>query len=970
MHPSLHSDEGRNLLHEAARHRPLVRASLPSACCAFLRLLAVPDAEMASDESEGAVHDSFLELHNLPDAQFILEDIVDEFSGGSFKFAEVQPPPPQHVPRVSQSQQRATEKDCWGGLIMGDGAACTPGFVCSKGHFKNKLCPHCVRHGIHIPVSRVCALPAATTTPPNRSDSGVWNASSTEGGSQFFRIINHTARCVGPRLMIFRDHAPANALAVPESWVRNGLVHLILSKGTLVPAYATCPTIDAVIAGEGAEVQRVAKGRSSGPLNGGIHGEDARGEGVKRPRVDTPVGPTDLPSASATWLGPGHPVQLASRAEATTPSMPPPQHHALGGETGSNTSMIISSSNNYTSQRSSPSTAVDSSHSTGTHVTPCSFELVASHQQLLKDITAHLDQHASTISAERSAALSALLPALHASMAVLLREVSAAQDSLTTTSPYADSSPQSSGGNSTDSPAGSCVGGAGRPQCDCSGGSAEGALEGTLDGADGEGSGGFSWLEELRGPVGDHPGAGGELLSFPPSPPGSSRWSTSRPLTASDGSVPGSAGREEGRMPTPMDGNGRRHAQIADEREGGDDSGSGGGGEEEDLHSGAESGRSWSSPLFGCLREPVSCCAAALCCPTLLAQLWTRQIMPLRKGSKGSGAHRRGTCLMMTCFLWPFLIVTLSAIGALPTLIKESPPPPRHFDLFGHPTSGATPPSPLSSLADRLAAGDATGADDAGGSDDGSSTSSSSDGRGGGLPPPPPPPPREGEGRGSRVPHPLNIQPTDQEEAWCSASQWCVSLLERMRLCRELRGDELLASFPALNRTLWTLNSNLDEADPGQRADLFAEQLKEQGKAHRADRTDDDRHHAAAADDRVRWVFIMLIFFITSTFLLWTVRHTIRMREGLSGESPCKSRWAPRLLGCCSRGILSDLWTTLLCFPCALCQTARHEGLAGRAYRLCSADGGGSAAARESRGESGEGTDQGAAGGGDRANSV
>ena len=591
---------------------------------------------------------------------------------------------------------------------MGDGAACTPGFVCSKGHFKNKLCPHCVRHGIHIPVSRVCALPAATTTPPNRSDSGVWNASSTEGGSQFFRIINHTARCVGPRLMIFRDHAPANALAVPESWVRNGLVHLILSKGTLVPAYATCPTIDAVIAGEGAEVQRVAKGRSSGPLNGGIHGEDARGEGVKRPRVDTPVGPTDLPSASATWLGPGHPVQLASRAEATTPSMPPPQHHALGGETGSNTSMIISSSNNYTSQRSSPSTAVDSSHSTGTHVTPCSFELVASHQQLLKDITAHLDQHASTISAERSAALSALLPALHASMAVLLREVSAAQDSLTTTSPYADSSPQSSGGNSTDSPAGSCVGG-------------RVALGVTAQVAAQRARWRARWM--VRTARGLAASAGwrscGALWEIipgrvanccrSPSPPGSSRWSTSRPLTASDGSVAGSAGREEGRMPTPMDGNGRRHAQIADEREGGDDSGSGGGGEEEDLHSGAESGRSWSSPLFGCLREPVSCCAAALCCPTLLAQLWTRQIMPLRKGSKGSGAHRRGTCLMMTCFLWPFLIVTLSAIGALPTLIKESPPPPATSTSLAtpHRVPRRHPPCPrwptVSRLAMRLA---------------------------------------------------------------------------------------------------------------------------------------------------------------------------------------------------------------------------------------------------------------------------
>ena len=53
--------------------------------------------------------------------------------------------------------------------------------------------------------------------------SGSDDSSVTSGGASFsdgepdqYRIINHTARCVGPRLMVFRREAPANATEAAE----------------------------------------------------------------------------------------------------------------------------------------------------------------------------------------------------------------------------------------------------------------------------------------------------------------------------------------------------------------------------------------------------------------------------------------------------------------------------------------------------------------------------------------------------------------------------------------------------------------------------------------------------------------------------------------------------------------------------------------------------------------------------------
>ena len=195
-------------------------------------------------------------------SEFELEDIVDAFSGDSFRnnfcnehFGEPKPltlrGEGDHVPpsSIGLSEERVDEKQCWGGLLLGDGADCTPNFVSTKGHFKNKLCPNCQRDGICIPASRMCSLSSeAVAAVQNRSETGVWNTANRFAElSDSFRIINHTARCVGHKLMILRGQAPEGSMPVPAPWIKDGRVHLILSKGTLVPALAARPILQDVV---------------------------------------------------------------------------------------------------------------------------------------------------------------------------------------------------------------------------------------------------------------------------------------------------------------------------------------------------------------------------------------------------------------------------------------------------------------------------------------------------------------------------------------------------------------------------------------------------------------------------------------------------------------------------------------------------------------------------------------------------
>ena len=138
----------------------------------------------------------------------------------------------------------AMVKQCWGGVMQGNTAGCTSGFVCGSGHFKTKLCPNCLKAGIWIPMSRVRTLPATSSLICNsRAELGVWNILRTGNAAvdaehAQYRTVNHTSRCVGPRLAVFcRDGSPdLGGEPMPDCWAIDGKVHLLHSKGTLVPA--------------------------------------------------------------------------------------------------------------------------------------------------------------------------------------------------------------------------------------------------------------------------------------------------------------------------------------------------------------------------------------------------------------------------------------------------------------------------------------------------------------------------------------------------------------------------------------------------------------------------------------------------------------------------------------------------------------------------------------------------------------
>ena len=84
---------------------------------------------------------------------------------------------------------------------------------------------------------RVCGLPAPLHNVfVNSSDSGVWTQADAAIGGGRFRVVNNTATCVPPRLIIFEGAPPQLQWEpLPPQWVQNGEVAFCISGGTLVP---------------------------------------------------------------------------------------------------------------------------------------------------------------------------------------------------------------------------------------------------------------------------------------------------------------------------------------------------------------------------------------------------------------------------------------------------------------------------------------------------------------------------------------------------------------------------------------------------------------------------------------------------------------------------------------------------------------------------------------------------------------
>ena len=141
---------------------------------------------------------------------------------------------------ISSISKKAEQKQCWGSQLTGK-CCDTEGFTAGVGHFKQKFCPSCLRDGVYLDASHVRAITAgADESLNNPSSAGAW--AETAGGIEY-RLINQTAKCFGPAMLVARDADTAETLArtlslpaAPEEYSRDGYLHLVVAKGTLVPA--------------------------------------------------------------------------------------------------------------------------------------------------------------------------------------------------------------------------------------------------------------------------------------------------------------------------------------------------------------------------------------------------------------------------------------------------------------------------------------------------------------------------------------------------------------------------------------------------------------------------------------------------------------------------------------------------------------------------------------------------------------
>lgn len=145
----------------------------------------------------------------------------------------------------AESASADQSKACWGAVLQGTSANCSPGFTTGQFHFKNKFCPIC-RAGMDVPIESVRALtPEMHDALANSSNTsclakGFWkNAPLAFGGGQM-RIINNTLKCALPWLVCYREEPPCLDWApLPSQWVSDrGTVRLCVAKGTLSPV---CP---------------------------------------------------------------------------------------------------------------------------------------------------------------------------------------------------------------------------------------------------------------------------------------------------------------------------------------------------------------------------------------------------------------------------------------------------------------------------------------------------------------------------------------------------------------------------------------------------------------------------------------------------------------------------------------------------------------------------------------------------------
>ena len=180
---------------------------------------------------------------------------VDDAVADADMFAEILGDLPQEeLSDIMQEPEPIFDNDrttsdrttCWGGLLAGTIEKCSPGFSPNKGHFKNHFCPACLGNGLRIPVSRVRAITAVQHASfENGGGRGLWSKSAALEDAGYnipYRLINHTNKCIGPRLVILQTAAPSGYAwaPMPPRWLQNDREMLLtLCKGTLTPVEYT-----------------------------------------------------------------------------------------------------------------------------------------------------------------------------------------------------------------------------------------------------------------------------------------------------------------------------------------------------------------------------------------------------------------------------------------------------------------------------------------------------------------------------------------------------------------------------------------------------------------------------------------------------------------------------------------------------------------------------------------------------------
>jgi len=104
--------------------------------------------------------------------------------------------------------------------------------------------------------------------------------------------------------------------------------------------------------------------------------------------------------------------------------------------------------------------------------------------------------------------------------------------------------------------------------------------------------------------------------------------------------------------------------------------------------------------------------------------------------------------------------------------------------------------------------------------------------------------------------------------------------------------------------------------------------------------------HATRSHGDLLWLLpaadlsILYLVMVSAAFMLFTLQFTLQRRDGARTRRPAEPPTGRRRCLAALRAA-ADFGTIFCCLPCAISQLARQEGLVSRAYKPCSADGGG-----------------------------